>query len=79
MSTKSGQPGLGELLLKHDIQQVDLATGIERSEALISRIVSGEAGASQATINEILAFLSKKLRRRVTYEECFGSPVAAGR
>ena len=72
MSTK-----LDALLTASQVSQRELARGTARSEALVSRIVNGGSGASQATITAILAFLTARLGRPVTYEELFGSPVEA--
>jgi transcriptional regulator with XRE-family HTH domain len=66
------QAGLKALLDKHRISQRELAHGIGKSDAAISRLVSGATGASQETINDVLVFLSKRLHRRVTYEQVFG-------
>lgn len=68
------QTQLETLLVEQGIEQRELAKGINRSDALISRIVRGECGASQDTINAVLAFLSGRLGRTVTYEETFGAP-----
>lgn len=67
------QLGLRTLLDKHGITQRELATAIGKSDAAVSRLLSGETTASQETIDAVLAFLSKRLGRRVTYERAFGS------
>jgi transcriptional regulator with XRE-family HTH domain len=67
---------LGELLEANGVQQVEVAKGIGRTKAFVSRLLSGETGASQGTIAALLAFLSRRLGRPVTYEELFGGPAA---
>lgn len=62
------------LLRRHEITQADLARGIQRSEPFVSRLVRGGTGASQLTIQRVLAFLSVRLQRSVTFEEAFGGP-----
>lgn len=64
---------LKALLDKHEISQTELADGIGKSRAFVSRLVGGDTGASQETIDATLAFLSKRLGRRVTYEQVFGA------
>lgn len=64
------------LLEVNNIQQVELAQGIGKSKAFVSKLLSDDTGASQDTIDAILAFLSKRLRRKVTYEMVFGAPAA---
>lgn len=66
------QIGLKALLDKHGISQRELAHAIGKSDAAVSRLLNGSTMASQDTINDVLAFLSKRLRRRVTYEQVFG-------
>lgn len=70
---------LKTLLDDNGIQQVELARGIGRTKAFVSRFISGGTGASQETIDAILAFLSKRLKRKVTYEEALADLVASGR
>ena len=66
------QHGLKALLEKNHITQRELARGIGKSPAVVSRMLSGELGMSKETIDEILAFLRERLGRRVTYERVFG-------
>jgi predicted transcriptional regulator len=70
---------LKQLLEDGEITQAELADGIGKSEAMVSRLVAGEAAPSKETIDSILTFLTKRLGRRVTYEKAFGSPAIAGR
>lgn len=65
------------VLERDGITQSELARGAGRSVALISRIVREEVDPSRDTIDAILAFLTARLGRPVTYEECFGAPAAA--
>jgi transcriptional regulator with XRE-family HTH domain len=65
---------LRTLLEKHHISQRELAAGIGKSTAHVSRLVSGETGASQETIEAVLAYLSNRLGKRMTYERVFGLP-----
>lgn len=58
---------------EHGITQNELAEGIGRTQAYISRLANGEADPSKDTIDGILSFLSRRLRRRVTYEMVFTS------
>lgn len=67
---------LRNLLESNAIRQADLARGIGRSRAFVSRFVSGETGGSQATIQALLSFLGSRLGRPVTYEELFPAPAA---
>jgi transcriptional regulator with XRE-family HTH domain len=67
---------LKTLIEELGLSQAELARGIGRSEAFVSRLLSGETGASQGTIAGLLAFLSERTGRRVTYEQLF--PTAAG-
>jgi transcriptional regulator with XRE-family HTH domain len=65
---------LKALLDEAEINQAEFARGTDRSPALVSRLVSGEATPSKDTIDNSLSFLSLRLGRSVTYEEAFGSP-----
>lgn len=67
---------LRDVLQRSGISQQQLAEGIGRSQAHISQLLSGKSQASQAVIDGILAFLSKRLGRDVTYEEAFGRKTA---
>lgn len=69
------QTGLKTLLERNGISQRELARGLRKSDAAVSRLLSGDTAATQDTIEAVLAFLSKRLRRRLTYEQVFG-PVA---
>jgi len=73
------QTPLKEFLAANSLTQADLARGTGLTTGYVSLLANKEAGASQDTINTLLAFLTKRLGRSVTYEECFGSPVAAAR
>jgi hypothetical protein len=53
------------------VSQAEVARGIEKSTAYVSMLATGRAGASQRTVVDLLLFLSKRLRRVVTYEELF--------
>lgn len=70
---------LKSFLAANSVTQADLARGTGLTTGYVSLLANDEAGASQETINSILVFLRKRLRRAVSYEECFGAPVAAGR
>lgn len=63
---------LRHLLREGGITQAEVARGIRRTDGYVSLLVNGETGASQATIKALLAFLSRRLGRAVTYEELFG-------
>jgi hypothetical protein len=68
--------GLRQLLDETGDTQTALATAVERSDAMISRLVSGEAKPSFDTAADIVRYFSAKLGRRVTHEEAFGDPLA---
>lgn len=69
---------LRSLIVDNGISQRELARAIERSEPFVSRLLAGETGASQETIERVLSFLSQRLSRSVSYEEAFlASPGAA--
>lgn len=68
---------LAGFLESNGIAQTELAKGIGRSDALVSRVARGEAGASQDTIDAVLSWLTSRLGRTVTYEETFGAPQGA--
>jgi transcriptional regulator with XRE-family HTH domain len=68
---------LRDLLQEAGLSQRELAAGIGKSDALVSRLVSGEATPSKETIDKTLYFLSGRLGRPVTYEELFGAPESA--
>ena len=70
---------LKAFLEEQGVTQAELARGTDLTTGYVSLLANEETGASQETIHAVLVFLSKRLRRSVTYEECFGSPVAAGR
>lgn len=74
---RNAKAGLAGLLEEAGVSQREFAQGIKRSDAVVSRLVSGEAAPSKRTIDNTLAFLRKRLRRRVTYEEVW--PVEAKR
>jgi len=58
-------------LAVNGVSQADVARGIGVSTAFVSQLVAGESGARQETIHALLAFLSGRLGRQVTYEELF--------
>jgi transcriptional regulator with XRE-family HTH domain len=68
---------LKALIVEAGDSQADFARGIGRTESFVSKLIRGEVGVSRETIDVILAYLSKRLGRTVTYEECFGSPLPA--
>jgi predicted transcriptional regulator len=68
---------LATFLRRMGVSQAELARGIERSRNLVSRLCLGTAKPSKDTIDAILAFLSKHLVRRVTYEQVFAEERAA--
>ena len=64
---------LRAILSRSEIKQSELAEGIGKSVALVSRIISGDIDPSKETIDAILAFLQARTRRHVTYEQVFGA------
>lgn len=73
MAKHSDTP-LKDFLARERVSQADLARGIKKTTAFVSLLANEETGASKDTIDDILAFLSTLLRRRVTYEEVWGVP-----
>jgi predicted transcriptional regulator len=70
-----GRNNLGELLSDNGISQAEFARGIGRSRSFVCRLVSGELEPSRSTIDASLRYLSRQLKRKVTYERVFGSPL----
>lgn len=70
---------LKRLLVEHGIQQRELAAAVGLSEASISRIVRGDRALlpRKTTLDAILAWLTARLGRPVTYEETFGGDSSA--
>ena len=64
---------LKRLIDANGIKQAELADGIDRSAGFVSRLLRGKTRASQDTVDAILEFLSKRLRKNVTYEMVFRS------
>ena len=64
---------LKALLDKHHITQREMARGIGKSTASVSRLVSGETSATKGTIDAVLAYLSRRTGKRMTYDRVFGS------
>lgn len=56
------------------ISQAELAKATGLAEASVSRLLSGSVEPTKSTIDSVLAFLTKRLERSVTYEEAFGAP-----
>lgn len=63
---------LRRFLVKNEVGQNTLARGIYKSSGYLSQLANDAAGASQDTVDAILAYLSDSLSRKVTYEEVFG-------
>jgi predicted transcriptional regulator len=68
---------LSTFLRRTAVSQADLARGVKRSRNLVSRLCLGTAKPSKDTIDAVLAFLSHRLCRRVTYEQVFAEERAA--
>ncbi len=78
--TNNNTKPLERLLATNEISQTELASGIDKSRAFVSRLLSGDVHPSKETIDATLAFLTKRLRKRVTYEMVFGAtPVEASK
>ena len=56
------------------ISQTEIAEALRLDPSSVSRKISGERPWKLAEIQGLLAFLTERLDRRVTYEELFGSP-----
>ena len=69
--------GLRAALEAAGISQTEFANGIGVSQGFVSRLLSGETGASQATVARILPFLAARLGRPVSYEELWPAPATA--
>jgi len=65
--------GIKTLLSETGASQRDFARSIGFSDSSVSRIVNGLMTPSKPAIDAILAFLSERLSRTVTYEEAFGA------
>lgn len=63
-----------QLLEEAEAKQGELARSLGLSDANISRVLNGHIPPTQEVIDGTLAFLSKRLKRVVTYEEAFGTP-----
>lgn len=63
---------LARFLFENGLRQTEVAAGAGRTPQFVSMLVRGETGASLETVEALIAFLSKRLGRRVAYEEVFG-------
>lgn len=63
---------LRRFLVKYEIGQNTLARGINKTSGYLSQLANDDTGASQDTVDAILAWLSETLSRTITYEEVFG-------
>jgi len=70
-STKSE---LDKLLREAGANQTDLAGELGCDSSSVSRKLAGRRPWKLPEIRAILAFLSTRLKRAVTYEEAFGAP-----
>lgn len=72
---------LKALLAELEVSQREYAGGIDETEVVVSRLLSGETRFTKPRIDKTLVFLTRKRRERrpaarpVTYEEAFGSPL----
>lgn len=76
---KHSETSIKRFLADANISQADLARGIEKTTAFVALLVNEKTGPSKDTIDSILSFLSKRLRRKVTYEQVFAPAELAGR
>lgn len=60
---------LRDLLHAESITQAELAEGIGKTEAHVSKLVLGHSDPSQQTMLDILDWLCARLGRKVTFEE----------
>jgi hypothetical protein len=68
---------LANFLEANEIKQVDLVKGLPADKAQVSRWANDpEIGMTRETIDNILAWLSKRLGRTVSYEEVFRDEAA---
>lgn len=78
--TAAGIESLKALLAELDVSQREYADGIDETQVVVSRLLSGETRFTKARIDKTLAFLTRRRKalrptaRAVTYEEAFGSP-----
>lgn len=68
--------GLPSLLDQHGITPREVASGTGVALSGIYDILAGKRRPTTATVDLILAYLSERLGRRVTYEEAFGAPAS---
>lgn len=61
-------------LAKNDITRVEVAAALGIDPSAVSRKVSGERPWKLDEIQGLLAFLSGRVGRKVTYDELFGEP-----
>jgi len=65
---------LGQFLELNQVKQVELVKDLGLDKAQVSRWANDpDANVTRDNIDKILAWLSKRLGRTVTYEESFGS------
>jgi DNA-binding XRE family transcriptional regulator len=61
-------------LARHELSQADLARGIKKTTAFVALLVNEESSPSHATAFDVLAYLSRRVQRPVSFEEIFGAP-----
>lgn len=70
----AGPEALKALLAAYDITQREYAAGIDETEVVVSRLLSGDTQFNKERIDKTLVFLTKRTGRPFTYEKAFGSP-----
>lgn len=68
---------LNDLLEQNGITPREVAEGSEIALSGVYEILSAKRNPTTKKVDAILGFLSRRLRRRVTYEEAFGRGSAA--
>ena len=68
---------MDQFLKANDITQTEIAEDLGLDSSSVSRKVGGERQWKLNEIQAVIIFLSRRLGRPVTYEELFGSTVAA--
>jgi transcriptional regulator with XRE-family HTH domain len=76
---KSALDGLDALIDEAGLSLQDLATALGLSVPAVSNKRAGRRRWSIEEVNRLLPLLSKKLRRKITYEKVCATPATAAR
>ena len=64
---------LGEMIRRANLTQEEVGRALGVSQSAACRKLAGQRSMTQRDVTALLALLSKRLRRRVTYEQVFGN------